>query len=221
MSRKLFLTTGKRGRKIPAKTKKDKQQDRDIARLKRMFSPEKKWLNTQLTAVDLNTSWSFAILNGLVQGTDVNDRVGDKVRFIKLEISGIAQTAAVVGGSAVVRFCVVQDKQPNGTTFTTSELMEDQNDIWSLYNNVFSSRFNVLYDKIIDLNVLAANASAITYRSFRKTKKLNIVTHYSSAVGTIVDIETNSLYFIYASNIASGSDDPVAHAHVRLTYTDN
>lgn len=206
--------------KSASKTKDDKQ-DKEIRALRRRLPKlEKRYALSELSALALNTSWSFSILNNVIQGGTAQSREGNECNFFRLEMSGLIQTAAVVGGSAVCRMLVVQDRQANGATFAATDLFYDQTDIWSLFNVPLMHRFSVLFDKTIDLNSYAANSSNITYRSFKKNKKIKVKTSYNGNVGTIADIEKNSIYFIYASNIAAGTDDPRGDFHIRLWFTE-
>lgn len=206
----------------PAKKKsKDAKQDRQIALLKRrMPRIEKKYIDNYIVSQKFNTSFSFKLLNAVTQGDDYDNREGKRCHFFRLELAGTLNTRSVTGGSAVCRMMIIQDKQANEAVFSTADLLTDQNDIFSLYDPVYAKRFKVLYDKIIDLNSQAANSANLTYRTFRRNKKISVDTSYVLSGGTIADIVTNSIYLVYGSNIASGTDDSEGSAQVRLWFTD-
>lgn len=136
-------------------------------------------------------SWSFLLLNGLTQGTSGSQRVGREIFMTSLDMYVQSQTLS--------RYCIVYDKQSNGSAFTASDLFQDSTDAFSPYNFSNRQRFRVINDSLYN----TTPEQAIINRFYGLP--INESTFYNVGnAGTIADIASGSLYFIaYATGTAA------------------
>ena len=114
---------------------------------------ERKFFDNSINASTLmpaaTATWAFALLNGIGQGTDANQRVGRTVEwqslFIRYSASATATTAGLPDKYRVV---IVYDKQNNAAAAlpAPTDVFTD-NAIQGLQNLDNRSRFVILLDK--------------------------------------------------------------------------
>jgi len=116
--------------------------------------PEKKYKDTTAFVNSVDESGQIILLNGLLQGTSTTTRVGQKIKmksvFLKMLAYGptVVQTPTIPG--VFLRTMIVWDAQPNGTTMTLAELLENTAVAVvpvSPLNMANTARFKVLYDQ--------------------------------------------------------------------------
>jgi len=146
---------------------------------------------------------SSVLLNGIEEGTSLNQRVGRKVTLASSSVKYTVVSPADFS-STVVRFTVVFDKQPNGTSPTAADLFmyasEPANSNFNLNNR---QRFITIYDKRMTLNPIDSShtyqhSGSIPIRVKGKS------TTYKNSGNQIGDIATGSLYLIVSSPAANG-----------------
>lgn len=149
-----------------------------------------------------STTGVFQLLNGLTQGTAVNNRVGNQVRFLELEYTGIASfNASPSIGTDQIRVVVLKDTQPNGAAPTTTELLclTSQNSCFNpdFVGNQARPRFNILANHLLCLNnpgPINTSSDVVVSHIVAGKLKLDFTTTYTADAGTVADIQTNSLY---------------------------
>lgn len=142
-------------------------------------------------------------VNKIAQDTTEVTRIGRKCTITKIswrfectlpELN--AQTGHAAGD--VVRILLYVDKQCNGATIASTDLLESA-DYQSFNNLANKGRFRTLMDKTYDLNYLAgsgitASTDAADYRisgSFYKDCKIPI--EFDSVAGAITEIRSNNI----------------------------
>lgn len=172
----------------------------------------------ELVASSIGDSFSIGLpliisINTLAEGSNRDERVGDKVYFNSL-LSRACFQKDNDELSATVRMMVVQDKQNNGTLAGLGAVVHNVNNILSGLNIAQGARFKVLMDKFIDLQTDNVQKTVNTFR------KLKIVTRYSGATAIVNNIVTNNIFAIFWSD--SPDSDPVVMTYFfRLRYLDS
>lgn len=176
----------------------------------------------QFAAIDCTDTISTVLLNGIAEGTALNERIGRKITLLSSSVK-YTVVSPTDFSSSNVRFTVVWDKQANGSAPTAADLFQASatpaNSNFNLNNR---QRFQTLYDKRISLNPVDSahtshHSGSIPIRVKGKT------TVYKSTGGAIADIATGSLYLIVCGTAANGgvaATKPVFNYNSRTRYVD-
>jgi len=187
--------------------------------------PELKYVDTEATdtAIPAGTSSvDFVLLNSIAQGSDNTNRIGRKITVKSIDINAIftgmiATNAASIGTpSAMVRWWVLVDAQPDGATATAADVWKSTSTFAVAHRNLDTSeRFKVLRTGTFDLcnqSSLAgtiASEGAIPSAGFPDKAYLDIYIPLNDAVkysGTstgISNIASGAYYFCYCTDIAT------------------
>lgn len=137
------------------------------------------------------------IPSGIESGTEEDQRIGRSITATRLNFNGIfTLPASTSNHTDVVRLMVVQDKQCNGATFTSAQLLESGGGFLSYRNLENTARFNVLYDKRFTLNAMTSLGSSTqpVTRFFKASIPLKgMKFEYSSTTGSITELKSNNL----------------------------
>lgn len=206
-----------------------------VAARPRARAGELKAIDNDAANYQVNTTGTFTLLNGCVQGTDFDERVGRKILCSSVYIRGSVVlenandlSAGVTAGAQQCRMILFVDMQPNAATPATTDLLKEASPTSQLNLNN-RDRFRVLKDKTFFMDPLittAANASNAFNRTGYNVKvfrRLNIETIYNSGnVGNIGDISSNAIYMFWIGTAVAGTDtDSNAKVSTRLRFTDN
>lgn len=208
---------------------------------------------TELKGVDINlnlipvvstttTNASAFLLNGVAPGSASYNRIGRKIQLKSLRLKGAALCSMVPSANGSVspnglRMVVVFDRQPNSGTIptwdvifgVTDQLGAETSTILSpvRYDNM--SRFQVIKDKVLDVQTIPANVVTTgvieQLLSFDEFVSLgNRETTYSgqSSPTTTADISTGALYVYFRahSNVATSTFAIDGDSIARLRYAD-
>lgn len=198
---------------------------------------EQKAIDIALATYQVNTTGAFTLLNGCIQGTDFNERIGRKIIPRSVYIRGqmypeLARTSVTAGVQETLaqlgRMILFVDLQPNGAAPAVTDLLNTASSFSQLNLNN-RDRFRILVDKAFAFpNAVKAftalGSTSGTYGSNFKLKiykKLQMETIYNSGnAGTIADIQSGALYILWLGSEASGTTDINAMATVRLRFSD-
>jgi len=170
-------------------------------------------------------------------GAALNQRIGRKVKVLKLKITGTvttqAQTAQTVAdASEKIRLLVVQDCQTNAAQMTAAQLINDadsaQTNIVAFQNPNNFGRFRVLKDKYFTIEnpnmageVAAANVIACGLKKnfkFSINFKIPVEVHFNATNGgTVADIVDNSFHVVCAADSISTSAPGLSY-YCRVCY---
>lgn len=192
----------------------------DVAQLRQLINTEFKYSYQIGTDVPLDNFSTPAIylMNGLVQGTDADNRNGRSILVKSLQC---ALNVEMIGTETDTkfRFMVVIDKQPNGAVATVSQILQStgtENSLMAPRNLNNRKRFVILKDQVMSLNEGVRRVGFIKYY-----RKLNMHTTYNSSdTGTITDIATNALYVILWSNKTT-TGRPTLQINNNIRFLDN
>lgn len=230
----------------PAKRPKTQPQFVSQARITRAIVSERKYFDSEVSAVALVTNatgWAGCefdptTLNTLfapVTGDDFNNRDGRKVQVLSIKIRGHIQIQAqadqtAADNGAYIRMLLVQDKQTNSAQLNAEDVIQSGAGsvaINMFQNPAFFGRFRVLKDKII-----RADNSNMTYdgtnieqsglvRPFKMQVKFTkpVIVHYNATNGgTVADCVDNSFHII--ANSTSIQLAPTINYKCRTTFVD-
>lgn len=185
--------------------------------MKSMKGPNNKYINAiqnslQSSSVTITNPY-VALLNGVVQGTTENTRIGrlttNKWLDLDLDIYG---TSSLVGQSSLIRAYVIAETTALGSALAPSQFFIDSTNFAPISQrdrtNRNASRYVVLWDsKPMNLGGLpAAGSTASTgispaERVFSVHIPLNFQTDYSRGnAGTVADIDTNSIHLMVVTD---------------------
>lgn len=141
----------------------------------------------------------------IAQGDGESERDGKKVTLKTLLVTVILRTADNVGVENAIRLLVVKDTQSNGAQLTPSYVLESPPqtiDTLSTHRNLqYTTRFNVLYDKIHYLKTTPFYSTQVSGSSPIKVIKLafdlnNTVVNYTDTSASISNIMDNSYHLM-------------------------
>lgn len=181
-------------------------------------------MKTKDTAVsgDVNSTPVEVLLNGIAQGTDDDQRVGNLVYMDELLIRlHISNETAVKDRLSQMRVLVVYDTQSNGTAVTTANVL-DAVTLEAQLNFDNESRYVVLVDEMVPLNTYGGSATSVdVYHWFyEKCVKLVMPVRYKSTGGAITDINYGALYLLYFGPDAASVNDFDCVGTARLSFFD-
>lgn len=240
----------KRGKMIRNRRIQGRQEARQQARRTALTKQlgEKKGVDTELALSPIidttNTNASSFTLNLVRPGTASYNRVGRKIQllsvrlrgFFQLNVIGATTTGQYVGNQ--VRMVVVYDKQPSGavpafdTIFGHTDQAGTESSIYLdpvKYDNM--SRFQILKDTVIDMNLTANNDNGGTtdeiqqvyaFDEYVKLGGRETVFSGQSSPCTIADVSTGGLYVFFrtATNLTNSFVGLGADSVARLRYID-
>jgi len=166
------------------------------------------WASTEVDPATLNC------LFAPIQGDDISNRQGRKIRLLGLRIKGTLsaapqadQTAADNGGE--VRILLVQDKQSNGAQLNGEDVLAasaGNNPMFMFQNTANFGRFKIWKDKHITMPVpgITYDGTNIEQTGVKRTFKWNIsfkkpiIIHYNSSgsTETIAAVVDNSFHLL-------------------------
>ncbi len=140
--------------------------------------------------------------NKIAQGVTEITRVGRKctIRSInwRFQVSTNAQSNTASPATEVVRVILYLDKQANGATAASGDIVET--DDFQTFNNLANkSRFRTLMDRTYPLQLMAASGADATAEWAGENltdtffKRVNIPIEFDSTTGAITEIKSNNI----------------------------
>lgn len=179
---------------------------RDVRLLKDLINTEKKFVEVTGSAVQLqtNTTGTLVLLNGLTQGTNLTDRVGNSIKMSSIMLEGFLALNSVALYD-YVNVSLVLDRQPNGVQPAYTQIYDIGTGPASLGQR---SKFTVDRFKVLKSWDIPLSQNGEQMKKFHCYLKLpsgtDSHTKYNNAnFGTIADISTNAVYLVFAGNATS------------------
>jgi hypothetical protein len=173
-------------------------------------------VTTVAAAQACDTTGALNLLNGVVPGTAVNERLG---RAIELESLELHLQDTVTGGTGVDQFhriLIVADRQPNGAALAITDVL-DSVSVVSPINLANRARFTILWDEFHHLNATAEAGSQKAFYLSKSMKNLRVIFN-SGVAGTIADIATNSVYILTIGSVGAGATAGSCTYRARIYY---
>lgn len=181
------------------------------------YGPEMKFKDVQ-TNQAATTTGATQLLNGILQGVDVQQRVGRKCVIKQIYLRG----KVTLGGTPTTssaRILLVYDKQPNNAALTPTDVLAavGANTATVSANQLNNrDRFVTVWDKVKTVNV--AGTAEVFWKCF---KKVNLPTIYSGTDDQIGSIASGALWLLIVGDIAAGATCPLTYTNVRIRFLDD
>ncbi len=164
---------------------------------------EKKFFDLDIDDAAIAAGATIVIdsVNKIAQGTTESTRVGRKCTLVAMHWRGAVQlqvSTAAANTSDEVRLICYLDKQCNGATAATTDILESAN-IHSFNNLANKGRFRILMDKKFDMVCPSGGGDGTTEDygedsiSFEWHKKLHLPIEFDSTAGAITEIRSNNI----------------------------
>jgi len=189
------------------------QVARDLNSIRRFINTEVHYLDNVQTAVNVSSTTTFTLLNGMQLGDSSVTRTGQSIKMDGLDIR-FTLAGNITAVQTFSRILVVLDKQCNGAIFTDTLLLSTATPT-SPYVVGQQNRFVVLYDNTFALSTGGPLCSV----NCIKVNANQHVEYNAGNAGTIADINSNSLYLLWLSDQAVNM--PIMTAYSRLWFIDN
>lgn len=162
-----------------------------------------------LTTTAISTTMTTAHLTGISQGASVNNRIGNEIRAVGVEIFLTFITADT---SNLGRVLVVRDRQPNKAAFGQTDLFVNATDAQSWFNEDYRDRFEVIYDKICDVGTPGPESF-----TFREYVPLKGTVYYTGSSNSIANVMSNAFFMVYLSD-SGAVTHPTLTGNVRFWF---
>lgn len=181
--------------------------------IKGLVNAEKMYLDTTNTAVSVTASGVVTQLNAIAQGDTTSSRTGNSVLMKNLFGRMVVVADASEANNSWVRIMIVKDKQQVGDTDPgVTSILATSTPLSPLNRNT-AGRFQILYDKLINLSVL----QGATIRTLKMNIPINCHARYNGTASS--DIQKNGIYLVLVGNEVTTTPD--CEYYFRLNYYDN
>jgi len=189
-----------------------KRQIRDAIRSRQ----EIKSAAVSTTFVDSVAGTVGPVTQQIIQGDNVNNRSGDKINVVKLDLN-LTMLAGIGSTQSFHRFILFQDRLNVGIAPLISEVLDG-----SLYNSTYAivnrqqQRFKILYDKIHGV-VGGANSAATTVKvKLKPTPQI----FYNGTSSVTTANGRNSIWFLCLTDAITVSTATISF-YANVSYTDS
>lgn len=166
---------------------------------------------------------SFQLLNGIAEGTGIDERIGRRIQIRSLSIRMAIVSPSTLASTDGLRIMLVVDHQPNGTIFTVGDLLADSSVnqyMNSHYNLNNRDRFTVITDR--KMWIASHNGVGQLIQNITLSSKRSIAPTYNNTGATIADITTESIYLlIIGSSNAGGVNAATVSFYWRTRFYDS
>lgn len=169
------------------------------------------------SVLDVNTTGSLILLNGMRRGDDINERIGREVLLKSILFKGALYVVPGTGIDQICRVMLVYDRQTNASALTVAQVLSSVTYL-APKNLENRKRFSILYDRQFALN---ADGESGSIRSLKFYRRLNHPVEFNSVDGgTVADITTGSFYLVVVGSVAAGTTAAGLNFSSRIRYTD-
>lgn len=184
---------------------------------------ELKFNDVAASAQALTTTWSVAVLNGITQGTDFNQRIGRHAIMKSILFNGVVYNSTTSNPLGVFcRFVILLDNQVNSGAIAGGTDIFATNDPLSPMNLNNRDRFQVLMDIRKQIGPFTITAGALTggapqNQFWSKYRKCFYDTVYSGTSNTIGSISSGA---IILAIICDTMTSAALNFYTRVRYID-
>lgn len=186
----------------------------------RYLAPEPKEVSNYLSGTATNSGTAL-LLNGIAEGSDINERIGRRSWFRSFECIGtLVLPTSNNQAYDTIKVSLVLDMQPNNAAMTVSDCYDTATtgNLAQSFRSVGSAyRYKVLKSEQITLNSQEATRS--NAYQFKWFLGLAFSTCYSSTDATVSSIDTNALYLVIGDQIGTTAA-PTYTINARVGYVD-
>lgn len=181
----------------------------------------RKLINVEYKVFDVNSvvtatqAGAVQYLTGLVQGLDLNQRVGDSIKIQSLEFNATIYTGATV--PCTCRVIIVRDMENGGAAIAGTDLLNNVGGAGaavSLYNYInIQKRFHPVFDEIISLD--ATNSTQTLHFKMAHGGHIN----FRDATAAVTNGAEGVLYMAVFTDVAATG--PIIRSSHRILFTDD
>lgn len=169
---------------------------------------------------DITTTGTVNLCNGMAQGPDVDERLGNKIVMKSLEIRLLmTNEIGMLHIRSPVRMLVVYDRQTNGAAPAYTDVCSAT--MVGITNIANRDRFLILKDTIIEFNTMGATNVGVGLVQIVKKFYFDLkglTATFSSAAAGVGAIMTGGVFVLLEGVIPVGSVDIDATLTTRLRY---
>jgi len=171
--------------------------------------------------VDVDTTGTLTLLNGIARGDEINERNGREVTMRSIEFHGDIYPTVTTGTACQGRVLIVYDRQANAAALTVAQVLNAVSTT-APRNLENRRRFKILMDRRLTLpNSSAAAAGSEEHKQINYYRRLrHPITFNNGDAGTIADITTGSLYVITVGSNVKGVTGANLTFSSRVRYQD-
>jgi len=167
-----------------------------------------KFVDVAQAGYSCDTTGSITYLNGVATGTDFTNRIGRRIRNLRMELFGFfAQNSNTATADNLCRIMVVLDRQPNGGLPAVTDILAASTSCSSVnVNNL--KRFSILSDHFQEVgqyNNTATQAAIAAPGTAKIILRMNLgfLTEYLGTAAAITSVATNSLLLLTIGAVPS------------------
>jgi len=192
-------------------TRKSKQRQNSLLR-----SVEYKGLVFAATP-NCNTTGAISLINAVNKALTDTGRIGTKIRIVGVQARGFCAVTPGTGVDQVHRIMIVKDLACTGAMPAIGDILLAVN-TYSFADPNALPRFQILFDRVYDLN---ASAESSSIRSFRVNLPVKFEVHYNAnSLGDIRDFVSGALYFVVLGSSVAGATAGSVNYNTRILFTD-
>lgn len=182
---------------------------------------ELKTIDNNAFTSNYDTTGTITLINGVIQGTDFNQRVGRKFMMKSIYCRIASANNATMPAPTVLRWLLVYDSQTNATLPAITDIL---NSVSTLSTNNLSNRdrFTILADQTwVPTTQVSDTAAVVNFADFSKYfKKGSWEVVNGGTAATVGSIQTGGLYFVTVGDTAAGTAAAVAVVTTRVRFVD-
>ncbi len=189
-----------------------------------MFAPEIKARDKNSLAVVVPTA-EGVVLNSMAAGSQIGQRVGNRVQAYSLELRGELVASVVSTVPQPVRWALVLDREPHGVLAAGGDIWETYPAVISLTNLVGRDRFVILHDETVVLGAQGVGPSEVALNPivimFRQEIPLYFEQqHTGQQDGGIASLTKNALLLFMWAEPLDEFNVAVVEWQTRFNYID-
>jgi len=174
--------------------------------------------------ISVTTTPTVINLSNVAQGADYYQRDGDSILGQAIEFRGVVAGSNASTGSRI-RIIILADRNMAGTDPVLGDVLQGGTEPTLQPMNVFAySRFEILYDEIVQLASKSTNVGGAAYIADRQllpvlTRKWNKHVRFQGTTGADANLSRNALFLMVVSDEAVNAVN--LKYTFRLHFTDN
>lgn len=197
-----------------------------VATVAKAVLPMIRMINTEVKFIDTATSdavsdtVTFQSYNGVAQGTDESNRIGNSILAKDWNIRIRGRTNHTTTPYNYIRFVMFVDRFTTGSSPTAAQLFQDTaRPTISAFHKDYTDRFSILKDKRFTISAQSTATASVGF-SFKVYKKLDFHIRYTAGTSSVGSYGPNSLWIAIITGNPT-ADTIAFDTYSRVNFTDN
>lgn len=158
----------------------------------------------------LTTTMTTTYMSAITQGATVSNRIGVEITAVRLDW----RLNFVVGDATnVIRFMILADLQPNGATFSQTDLFLNNGIPTQFPTWEYNHRFRIFHDEFFSLDTYNPQKAKVG------SVALNQTVRYLGSTNNIANARYGAIYVVFLSD-SGAVPQPVVNGDVRFWFRD-